>query len=83
MQAAEGQAILIDRFMEDAYEVDVDALCDGEKVVIGAVMQHIEEAGVHSGDSACVLPPYKVSMYYLGSCAITSAAWARRSTCAD
>jgi carbamoyl-phosphate synthase large subunit len=66
MQAAEGQAILIDRFMEDAYEVDVDALCDGENVVIGAVMQHIEEAGVHSGDSACVLPPYKVSMYYLG-----------------
>jgi carbamoyl-phosphate synthase large subunit len=66
MQAAEGQAILIDRFMEDAYEVDVDALCDGENVIIGAVMQHIEEAGVHSGDSACVLPPYKVSMYYLG-----------------
>ncbi len=66
MQAAEGQAILIDRFMEDAYEVDVDALCDGERVVVGAVMQHIEEAGIHSGDSACVLPPYKVSMYYLG-----------------
>ncbi|MCG2786681.1 MAG: carbamoyl-phosphate synthase large subunit [Anaerolineae bacterium] len=66
MQAAEGQALLIDRFMEDAYEVDVDALCDGQQVVIGAVMQHIEEAGVHSGDSACVLPPYKVSMYYLG-----------------
>ncbi len=66
MQAAEGQALLIDRFMEDAYEVDVDALGDGEQVVIGAVMQHIEEAGIHSGDSACVLPPYKVSMYYLG-----------------
>jgi len=66
MLAAPGQPILVDRFMEDAYEVDVDALCDGERVVIGAVMQHIEEAGVHSGDSACVLPPYKVSAYHLG-----------------
>jgi carbamoyl-phosphate synthase large subunit len=50
--------VLIDRFLEDAFEADVDALCDGETVVIGGVMQHIEEAGVHSGDSACVLPPY-------------------------
>ncbi len=66
MQAAPGQPILIDRFLEDAFEIDVDALCDGERVVIGAVMQHIEEAGVHSGDAACVLPPYKVSAYHLG-----------------
>ncbi|MCS6993819.1 MAG: carbamoyl-phosphate synthase large subunit [Anaerolineales bacterium] len=65
MEAAPGQPILIDRFLEDAFEVDVDALCDGERVVIGAIMQHIEEAGVHSGDAACVLPPYKVSAYYL------------------
>jgi carbamoyl-phosphate synthase large subunit len=50
--------VLIDRFLEDAFEADVDALSDGETVVIGGVMQHIEEAGVHSGDSACVLPPY-------------------------
>ncbi len=57
--------ILIDRFLEDAYEVDVDAICDGERVVIGGVMQHIEEAGIHSGDSACVLPPYKISQYHL------------------
>ncbi|MCO6451886.1 MAG: carbamoyl-phosphate synthase large subunit [Caldilineales bacterium] len=63
--AAEGRAILIDQFLEDAYEVDVDAVCDGERVVIGGVMQHIEEAGIHSGDSACVLPPYKVSNYHL------------------
>ncbi|RME83654.1 MAG: carbamoyl-phosphate synthase large subunit [Caldilineae bacterium] len=63
--AAEGRAILIDQFLEDAYEVDVDAICDGEQVVIGGVMQHIEEAGIHSGDSACVLPPYKVSYYHL------------------
>ena len=60
-----GQPVLIDRFMEDAYEIDVDALADGERVVIGAIMQHIEEAGVHSGDSACILPPYKVSQYHL------------------
>ncbi|HVH13423.1 MAG TPA: carbamoyl-phosphate synthase large subunit, partial [Longimicrobium sp.] len=50
--------VLIDRFLEDAFEADVDALCDGESVVIAGVMQHIEEAGVHSGDSAQVLPPY-------------------------
>ena len=50
--------VLIDRFLEDAFEADVDALCDGETAVIGGVMQHIEEAGIHSGDSACVLPPY-------------------------
>jgi carbamoyl-phosphate synthase large subunit len=66
LEAAPGQPVLIDRFMEDAFEVDVDALADGERVVIGAIMQHIEEAGVHSGDSACVLPPYKVSAYHLG-----------------
>ncbi len=48
--------VLIDRFLEDAIEVDVDALCDGENVYVGAVMQHVEEAGVHSGDSACVIP---------------------------
>jgi carbamoyl-phosphate synthase large subunit len=66
MEAAPGKPILIDRFLEDAFEIDVDALADGERVVIGAVMQHIEEAGVHSGDAACVLPPYKVSAYHLG-----------------
>jgi carbamoyl-phosphate synthase large subunit len=66
MEAVPGQPILIDKFMEDAFEIDVDALADGERVVIGAVMQHIEEAGVHSGDAACVLPPYKVSAYHQG-----------------
>ncbi len=53
--------VLIDRFLEDAIEVEVDALCDGEDVVIGGIMEHIEEAGVHSGDSACVLPPQTLS----------------------
>jgi len=57
--------ILIDRFLEDAFEVDVDAICDHERVVIGGIMQHIEEAGIHSGDSACVLPPYKISQFHL------------------
>ena len=57
----EGHPILIDEFLEDAFEFDVDALCDGKEVYIGAVMQHIEEAGIHSGDSACVLPPYRIT----------------------
>ncbi|HZH40035.1 MAG TPA: carbamoyl-phosphate synthase large subunit, partial [Gemmatimonadales bacterium] len=52
--------VLIDRFLEDAFEADVDAIADGRRVVIGGVMQHIEDAGVHSGDSACVMPPYLV-----------------------
>ena len=53
--------VLLDRFLNDAIEVDVDALCDGERVLIGGVMEHIEQAGVHSGDSACCLPPYSLS----------------------
>jgi carbamoyl-phosphate synthase large subunit len=57
----DGHPILIDEFLEDAFEFDVDALCDGVSVHIGAVMQHIEEAGIHSGDSACVLPPYRIT----------------------
>ncbi|MFN8442002.1 MAG: carbamoyl-phosphate synthase large subunit [Caldilineaceae bacterium] len=57
--------ILIDQFLEDAFEIDVDAIADKERVVIGGIMQHIEEAGIHSGDSACVLPPYKISQYHL------------------
>jgi carbamoyl-phosphate synthase large subunit len=53
--------VLLDRFLDDAIEVDVDAICDGENVVIGGIMEHIEQAGVHSGDSACSLPPYSLS----------------------
>jgi carbamoyl-phosphate synthase large subunit len=49
--------VLVDRFLDDAVEIDVDALCDGTEVFIGGVMEHIEEAGVHSGDSSCALPP--------------------------
>ena len=65
VSAAPDRPILIDKFLEDAFEVDVDAVCDGERLVIGGIMQHIEEAGIHSGDSACVLPPYKISQYHL------------------
>ena len=57
-RVAPGHPVLIDRFLEDAFEADVDAISDGTRCVIGGVMQHIEDAGVHSGDSACVLPPY-------------------------
>ena len=53
--------VLLDRFLDDAIEVDVDAVCDGKDVVIGGIMEHIEQAGVHSGDSACSLPPYSLS----------------------
>ena len=53
--------VLLDRFLNDAIEVDVDCICDGEQVLIGGVMEHIEQAGVHSGDSACSLPPYSLS----------------------
>ncbi|MFH1877685.1 MAG: carbamoyl-phosphate synthase large subunit, partial [Candidatus Omnitrophota bacterium] len=60
-EASPEHPILIDKFLEDAVEVDVDALCDGETSVIGGIMEHIEEAGVHSGDSACVLPPHTLS----------------------
>ncbi len=60
-QASPDHPVLIDRFLEDAFEADVDALSDGTDVVIGGIMQHIEDAGVHSGDSACVIPPYLLS----------------------
>ena len=53
--------VLLDRFLNDALEVDVDALCDGTDVIIGGIMEHVEQAGVHSGDSACSLPPYSLS----------------------
>ena len=52
--------VLLDRFLEDATEIDVDAICDGKEVYIGGIMQHIEQAGIHSGDSACALPPYSL-----------------------
>ena len=56
VEYSQDRPVLVDHFLEDATEVDVDALCDGEDVVIAGIMQHIEEAGIHSGDSSCVLP---------------------------
>jgi len=61
VQASPEHPILVDKFLENAVEVDVDALADGKDVVIGGIMQHIEEAGIHSGDSACALPPFSLS----------------------
>jgi len=61
VQASPEHPILIDKFLDEAIEIDVDALCDGTDVVIGGIMEHIEEAGIHSGDSACSLPPYSIS----------------------
>ena len=61
LEVSEGQAIFLDRFLNDATEVDVDVLCDGEEVVIGGVMEHIEQAGVHSGDAYCSIPPFSLS----------------------
>jgi carbamoyl-phosphate synthase large subunit len=65
VKASPEHPILVDRFLEDAFEVDVDALGDGERVVIGGILQHIEEAGIHSGDSAMVLPTYKITPQHL------------------
>jgi len=59
-RVSEDRPVLIDRFLEDAFEADVDAISDGDRVAIGGIMQHIEDAGIHSGDSACVLPPYLI-----------------------
>ncbi|MES2309925.1 MAG: carbamoyl-phosphate synthase large subunit, partial [Verrucomicrobiota bacterium] len=61
VEASPERPVLVDRFLDDATEVDVDCISDGETVVIGAIMQHIEQAGVHSGDSACVIPPPNLS----------------------
>jgi carbamoyl-phosphate synthase large subunit len=61
VQVSGDSPVLIDQYLRDAIECDVDALCDGEQVVVAGVMQHIEEAGIHSGDSACTLPPYSLS----------------------
>ena len=61
VQVSEGHPVLIDKFLQDAIEIDVDAISDGKMTVIGGIMEHIEEAGIHSGDSACVLPPKSLS----------------------
>ena len=57
--------ILVDRFLDDAIEIDVDVLYDGHEMYLGGVMEHIEEAGIHSGDSACALPPMTLSLIHI------------------
>jgi len=65
VSASPDHPVLIDQFLEDAFELDVDAVSDGETTIIGGMMEHIEEAGIHSGDSACVLPPYSISKKHI------------------
>jgi carbamoyl-phosphate synthase large subunit len=61
IEVSPDRPVLVDRFLEDAIEVDVDCICDGETAVVGAIMEHIEQAGIHSGDSACVIPTFSLS----------------------
>ena len=77
MEASPEHPVLIDKFLEDAVECDVDAISDGQYTVIGGIMEHIEEAGVHSGDSACVLPPYSISNDRMADIASATKAMAR------
>ena len=77
VHVSERTPVLLDRFLEDAVEVDVDIVCDGEDVLVGGVMQHIEQAGVHSGDSACSLPPYSIPDAVTDELRAQSAALAR------
>lgn len=76
--AAQGQPVLIDRFLEDATEVDVDAICDGQDVIVAGIMEHVEEAGVHSGDSACAIPPYSLPGPVVAEIRQATCAMARR-----
>jgi len=76
VQASPDKPILVDKFLEDAIEVDVDAICDGQRVVIGGIMEHIEEAGIHSGDSTCVLPPHTLQQEMLDDITRTTKAMA-------
>src|SRR5437588_1160681 len=69
--------VLIDRFLEDAIEVDVDCISDGEATVIGAIMEHIEEAGIHSGDRACVIPTFSLTQQVLDEISSATKAMAR------
>jgi carbamoyl-phosphate synthase large subunit len=74
---AQGQPVLIDRFLEDAIEVDVDCIADGKNVIVAGVMEHIEEAGVHSGDSACCIPPHSLTPEVIAEIKAAAAGLAR------
>ncbi|HKL01301.1 MAG TPA: carbamoyl-phosphate synthase large subunit [Desulfotignum sp.] len=77
VQASPDKPVLIDKFLEEAFELDVDAISDGETTVIGGMMEHIEEAGIHSGDSACVLPPYAIAPQHIDEMASAAKAIAK------
>jgi len=77
IEVSSRRPVLVDRFLEDAIEVDVDCIADGESAVIGAVMEHIEEAGIHSGDSACVIPTFSLSRAMLDEIASATKAMAK------
>jgi carbamoyl-phosphate synthase large subunit len=77
VEASPERPVLVDRFLEDAIEIDVDCISDGQTTVIGAIMQHIEEAGIHSGDSACVIPAFSLSDKVLGTIESATKAMAR------
>ena len=77
VQASPDKPVLIDKFLEEAFELDVDAISDGEDTIIGGMMEHIEEAGIHSGDSACVLPPYSISQEHINEMADAARAIAK------
>ena len=77
VQASPDKPVLIDKFLEEAFELDVDAISDGETTVIGGMMEHVEEAGIHSGDSACVLPPYSIKPEHIKEMAAAAKAIAK------
>jgi carbamoyl-phosphate synthase large subunit len=77
IQASPDKPVLIDKFLEEAFELDVDVISDGETTVIGGMMEHIEEAGIHSGDSACVLPPYSIAPQHIEEMARAAEAMAK------
>ena len=77
ISASPDHPVLIDQFLEDAFELDVDAISDGNRTIIGGMMEHIEEAGIHSGDSACVLPPYSIPQHLIDEMANATRALAK------
>ncbi len=77
VDVSQGHPVLIDKFLQDAIEIDVDAISDGKLTVIGGIMEHVEEAGIHSGDSACVLPPWRLGQEMLEQISSATKAMAR------
>ncbi len=77
IEVSPDRPVLVDRFLEDAMEVDVDCISDGETVVLGAIMEHIEQAGIHSGDSACVIPTFSLTKSVLEEISAATKAMAR------